>query len=71
MVNRLVIVTIATSSLVHLGGDGIGNVRELLLLLLEVLRGRIGRVLIEPVVGLLDGIEKLSFSLVSCDVGMA
>ena len=70
MVNRLVIVTSATSSLVHLGGDGIGNVRELLLLLLEVLRGRIGRVLIEPVVGLLDGIEKLSFSLVSCDVGM-
>ena len=59
MVNRLVIVTSATSSLVHLGGDGIGNVRELLLLLLEVLRSRIGCVLVEPVLSLLDGVEDL------------
>ena len=65
MVDGLVIVTASvTSALVHLGGDGVGDVRELLLLLLEVLRGGIRRIVLQPVVGLLDSIKDLLRSLV-------
>ena len=67
MVKGLIIVTIsATGALVHLGGDGVGDVRELLLLLLEVLRGGIRRVVLQPVVGLLDSVEDLLLSLAQC-----
>lgn len=60
MVERLVVVAAsATSSLVHLGGDGVRDVRELLLLLLEILCSSLGGVLFEPILGLLDGIEEL------------
>jgi hypothetical protein len=51
--------TSATSALVHLGGDRVSDVGKLLLLLLEVLSGSVSTVLIEPLVGLLDGVEDL------------
>lgn len=54
--------TLATSSLVHLGGDGVGDVGKLLLLLLKVLSGSLGSVLVEPLLGLLDSLE----DLISC-----
>jgi hypothetical protein len=46
----------ATSSAVELRGDGVGDVRKLLELLIEVLRGSGSGVLLEPVLGLLDGV---------------
>jgi len=58
VVNRLVIVTAgATSGAVKLAGDGVGDVRQLLLLLLKVLRFSGGSVLLEPLVGLLDSVQ--------------
>ncbi len=49
----------ARTTRVQFAGDGVGHVRELLLLLLEVLgRGR-GGVLIEPLGSFLDGIDNL------------
>lgn len=42
---------------VQLAGDRVGNVRELLLLLLKVLGGSGGGVVLEPVVDLLDGVQ--------------
>lgn len=48
-----------TSAAVKLAGNGVGNVAELLLLLIEVLGGSIGGVVVEPVLGLLDGIKDL------------
>lgn len=47
------------SAAVKLAGDGVGNVAELLLLLIEVLGGSIGGVVIEPVLGLLDSVKDL------------
>ena len=65
MVHRLVVTT-STSRLVELASDGVGNVGQLLLLLLEVLGGRGGGVLLEPVSGLLDGLQELYGMLASC-----
>lgn len=65
MVHR-VVVTSSTRRLVELASDGVGNVGQLLLLLLEVLGGRSGSVLLEPVSGLLDGLQKLFGMLASC-----
>jgi len=45
------------SAAVKLAGDGVGNVAELLLLLIEVLGGSIGGVVVEPVLDLLDGVK--------------
>lgn len=59
VVNGLIIVTARSGATVHLGGDGVGNVGQLLLLLLEVLGRGSGGVLLEPVLRLLDGIENL------------
>lgn len=56
----VVCATWATSGAVKLAGDGVSDVRQLLLLLLEVLSLRGGGVLLEPVVGLLDGVQDLS-----------
>lgn len=65
MVNGLVIVaTRSTAGAVKLAGDGVGDVRQLLLLLLKVLGGGSGRVLLEPLSGLLNGIDKLIRRLV-------
>jgi hypothetical protein len=59
--NRLQLVVVglgvvATGRAVKLGGDGVSDVRELLELLVEVLRGSCGGVLLEPVLDLLDGV---------------
>lgn len=61
--------TRATGALVHLGGDGVSNVRKLLLLLLEVLSVGVGTVLLKPLVGLLDSIEDLFIWLAICISG--
>lgn len=44
---------------VHLGSDGVGDVGQLLLLLLKVLSASFSAVLVEPLSSLLDGIEDL------------
>ena len=51
------LVSALTSSAVKLGSDGVGDVGELLELLIEVLGGSRGGVLIEPVLSLLDGLN--------------
>jgi hypothetical protein len=53
----ILLATRVTRSLVHLGGDGVSDVGQLLLMLLEVLGGGVSAVLVEPLVGLLDSIE--------------
>lgn len=55
---RLVL-TSARTRLVDLGGDGVCDARQLLLLLVVVLGGSRGAVLLEPLEGLLDGVEDL------------
>jgi hypothetical protein len=52
-----------TASAVHLAGNWVGNVAELLLLLLKVLGGGGGGVLLNPVLGLLDGFLELRWEL--------
>lgn len=47
------------SAAVKLTGDGVGNVAEFLLLLIEVLGGSIGGIVVEPVLDLLDGVKNL------------
>jgi len=48
-----------TSASVELGGDGVGDVGQLLLLLFEIFGVGGGGVLFEPVGGFLDGFEDL------------
>lgn len=57
--------TRATGTLVHLGGDGVGDVGQLLLLLLEVLSVGSASVLLEPVGSLLDSVKNLEIRLAS------
>jgi hypothetical protein len=57
-VTGLLIVTSATSRAVKLGGDGVSDVGQLLELLIEVLGAGLSGVLIKPVLGLLDSLEK-------------
>lgn len=59
MVQRLVITGTASATGVELAGDGIGDVGQLLLLLLKVLGGGSGTVLIEPLGSLFNSVEKL------------
>lgn len=54
-----VTIVLATSTLVHLGGDGVGDVGQLLLLFLKVLRGGVGAVLLEPLSSLLNSLKNL------------
>lgn len=56
---EVTIVLRATSALVHLGGDGVGDVGQLLLLLLKVLGGGVGAVLLEPLGSLLNSVKDL------------
>lgn len=56
----LIIITGTTSTLVKLAGDWVSDIRKLLLLLSEVLSGGAVGVLLEPVGGLLDSLEKLA-----------
>lgn len=58
-VMEVAIVLGATSTLVHLGGDGVGDVGQLLLLFLKVLGGGVGAVLLEPLGSLLDSVKNL------------
>ena len=65
MVQRLIITLAARcTAAVQLAGDRVRDVRQLLLLLLEVLGGGGSRVLLKPVSGLLDSVEDLSRLLV-------
>lgn len=60
MVQRLVITLAARcTAAVKFAGDGVGNVRQLLLLLLKVLGSGGSRVLLEPVSGLLNSVKDL------------
>lgn len=60
MVNGLVILaTRGTTRAVELAGDGVGDVGQLLLLLLKVLGRGSGSVLLEPLSSLLDGVNDL------------
>jgi hypothetical protein len=56
------------SAAVKLAGDGVGDVAELLLLLVKVLGGSLSGVVVEPVLGLLDSIENLFTMSVSCSL---
>ena len=47
------------SAAVKLAGDGVGDIAELLLLLIEVFGSGIGGVVVEPVLDLLDGVKDL------------
>lgn len=62
----VVLTTWTTGRAVELAGDGVGDVGQLLLLLLEVLGLRGGGVLLEPVAGLLDGVQNLLRLLAVC-----
>ena len=55
----ILLTTVTTGTLVHLGGDGVGDVGQLLLLLIEVLGGGVSAVLLEPLGSLLDSLEDL------------
>ena len=59
MVDGLIICTSAGTTAVQLGGDGVSDIRELLLLLLKVLGGSCLGVLLKPVLSLLDSVDKL------------
>lgn len=60
MVGGLVLARASTRTrLVDLGRDGVRDARQLLLLLVVVLGGSRGAVLLEPLEGLLDGVEDL------------
>ena len=66
MVQGLIIALAARcTTAVQLAGDRVRDVRQLLLLLLEVLGGGSSRVLFEPVSGLLDSVEDLNRLLVT------
>jgi hypothetical protein len=54
----LIVAASAASSAVELGGDGVGDVGQLLELLVEVLGGSLSVVLAHPVLSLLDGLEE-------------
>ena len=58
----------ATAATVQLAGNGVCDVRELLLLLLEVLSVGGTGVLLEPVGGLLNGLKDLVNELVKLSV---
>ena len=49
------------SAAVKLAGNGVGDVAELLLLLIEVFSSSIGGVVVEPILDLLDGVKNLYF----------
>jgi hypothetical protein len=56
VVRGLVIATSAAGRAVQLRGNGVGDIRQLLELLVKVLGRGGGLVLVEPVLGLLDGV---------------
>lgn len=52
------VILLPSTSAVKLAGDWVGHVRELLLLLLEVLLGGGCGILLEPLLSLLDGLDE-------------
>lgn len=65
MAFRLVLTTRVARTFVQLAGNRVCHSRELLLLLLEVLSAGGGAVLVEPLSGLLDGVQDLNGQLIS------
>jgi hypothetical protein len=63
-VGLLLLVATSTTA-VHLGGDGVRDIGQLLLLLLEVLSRGLARVLLKPIKRLLDSVEQLGTWLAS------
>lgn len=64
VVNGLIIITArGATRAVKLAGDGVSDVGQLLLLLLEVLRGGSSSVLLKPLGSLLNGINDLMYML--------
>jgi len=64
MTRRLVVVwhstgTTSATTAIELACNWVGDIAELLLLLVKVLGGRGSTVLVKPVLSLLDGIQKL------------
>lgn len=59
LIVELGLLAITAGTLVHLGGDGVSDVGQLLLLLLKVLGVGLGAVLLKPLSGLLDSLEDL------------
>lgn len=59
IVELSILALLTASALVHLGSNGVSDVGQLLLLLLEVLGVSLGAVLLKPLGGLLDGVENL------------
>ena len=57
MIGLSIVLTAGTTS-VELGGNGVGDVRQLLELLIKVLGGGLGSVRFEPVLSLLDSLEE-------------
>jgi len=56
----VVLALLAAGALVHLGRDGVRHVGQLLLLLLKVLGRSLGTALLEPLSGLLNGVQDLA-----------
>lgn len=68
----IILLSCSSGSSVHLAGDWVSDVRELLLLLLELLGGGGSGVLLEPLGGLLDGVEdSLLIVLVDLAIGLS
>jgi hypothetical protein len=57
VIGHLIVTTRATRA-IKLGGDGVGDIGQLLELLVEVLSGSLVSVALEPVLGLLDSLEE-------------
>jgi hypothetical protein len=58
-IGLIVLATRSSGTGIQLAGDGVGDVAQLLLLLLEILGLSVLGVLLKPVGGFLDGFEKL------------
>jgi hypothetical protein len=63
---RLIVILSSSSSAVQFAGDGVSDVRELLLLLLEIFGGGCLGVLVEPFGGFLNGFKKLYYVSIWC-----
>jgi hypothetical protein len=62
----IILTTWSTSTSIQLASDWVCDVRQLLLLLLEVFGGCGGGVLLEPAGGFLDSLEKLDSISICC-----
>lgn len=68
----IILLSCSSCASVHLAGDRVSDVRELLLLLLKLLGGSGSGVLLEPLGGLLDGVENsLLILLIDLTIGLS